>query len=164
MNGHHLVHTVPSTGKMQVLVKSGTWARATRRAMFFYDRILGIASDTDFLYVLMWNSGRIYDRQPSWSPDAPIHNADGTFSLVVFNLSDGSRAKGITIEKLKTFAPPDPVPVECCSNGPLKLTKHKLSFYGIDYEIGRRSISQEFGRYDDVYEASPNRTIDSDKK
>jgi hypothetical protein len=104
--GHQLLHTIRTTGEMTVLVPAtGTVAINTRRISFVQTRILGIAADEERLYVLIWSSGRVYDRPPD--PGAPVEG--GRHELRTFWLADGQPLAAPTLgaEGLPKVAPPE---------------------------------------------------------
>jgi len=123
--GYDLLHTNRKTGEMKRLIRpTGTFSVPTRRLSYVVARMIGVAADAERLYVVLWQSGRIFDRPPA--ADAPVEG--GRYELQVFWLADGSRiaAPWIDPENWPKAAPPETVEA-----GPLKLVKGGIQCYGV---------------------------------
>jgi hypothetical protein len=116
--GWGLVYTNRESGQMH---PTGTVRINTRRISYSQSRIVGVAADADRLYVLRWQSGRVFDKPPDAKPEG------GRYELSVFWLADGSL---IQLRPLETKGLPKHAPVEQLTPGPLKLVKGGVSCYG----------------------------------
>lgn len=136
-DGYLLLHTNRKTGEMKHLIPdTGTVAIPTVRQSYVQTRMVGVAADTERLYVLLWTSGRIFDRPPE--RDAPVEG--GRYELRVFWLADGSRiaAPGLDPEKWPKTAPP-----EVTNAGPLKLAKDGVDCYGVTARYKGKELHQK---------------------
>ena len=134
--GHLLLHVVRATGEMTVLVPAtGTVAVNTRRISFHQTRILGVAADTERLYVLMWSSGRVFDKPPD--PDALAEG--GIFELRTFWLADG---QPLAAPKLSAEGLPKGAPPETVEKGPLQIVKGGVECYGTRAAYKGRELQQ----------------------
>jgi len=134
--GHALLHTSRETGKMVRLVEAtGTVAVNTRRISFLVTRLVGVAADADRLYVVLWRSGRIFDRPPE--EDAPADG--GTYELRVFWLADGSalRAPVLGPDGLPEAAPP-----ESLGKGPLHVVAGGVDCFGKKVRYDARELRE----------------------
>ena len=64
-------------------------------------RVLGVAADAERLYVVLWSSGRIFDRPPA--EDAALEG--GRYELRVFWLGDGSALCGAAVRTRQACRP-----------------------------------------------------------
>lgn len=132
--GLQVVHTSAETGKMNVLVATGSWSIPTRRQSFGQTRIVGISADAERLYVAEWTSGRVWDRPP---PPATETTKGGVYHLHVFWLADGSR---IAERELAGAGLPENVPVEMAGKGALSLMEKGVSCYGASFEFKGKEL------------------------
>ena len=127
--GSGLVHTNRQSGEMTHLIPpTGTVCINTRRISYLQTRIVGIVADAQRLYVLRWQSGRIFDKPPA--ADAVLTH--GHYELSVFWLADGSLILG---GSLRAKGLPKHAPVEALAPGPLKLVKRGVSCYGSTFHF-----------------------------
>ena len=122
--GWGLVYTNRESGQMQHLMRpTGTVRINTRRISYSQSRIVGVAADANRLYVLRWQSGRVFDKPPA----ADAKPEGGRYELSVFWLADGSL---VQLRPLGTKGLPKHAPVQQLTPGPLKLVKGGVSCYG----------------------------------
>ena len=122
--GHVLLHTSRETGRMTRLVEAtGTVAVNTRRISYGVTRLLGVAADTERLYVLVWHSARIFDRPPEEGAALP----GGRYEMRVFWLADGSALKAPPLgpEGLPESAAPESI-----GAGPLRVVDGGVACFG----------------------------------
>ena len=118
-----ILHTVRDTGEMAVLVPAtGTVAVSTRRISFRQTRILGIAADTERLYVLTWTV-RVWDRPPE--RDAAVEG--GSYVLRTYWLADG---RALAAPALEAEGLPKGAPPETPEKGPLRLVAGGVECFG----------------------------------
>jgi len=124
-DGYLLLHTDRKTGEMRHLIpNTGTVEVPTVRPSVVQTRMVGVAADAERLYVLLWTSGRIFDRPPA--SDAPVEG--GRYELRVFWLADGSQIAKPALDPEKW---PKTAPPEVTDAGPLKLVKDGVECYGV---------------------------------
>jgi len=122
--GHALLYTSRESGRMTRLVETtGIVAVNTRRASYRVTRLLGIASDSERLYVLLWFSGRVYDRPPE--EGAALEG--GRYEMRVFWLGDGGALRS---PPLGPSGLPAAAPRASLGVGPLKIVSDGVSCFG----------------------------------
>ena len=135
--GHALLHTSRATGKMtRLLPATGTVAINTRRISYCLTRVLGVAADAERLYVVLWASGRIFDRPPA--EGAAL--AGGRYELRVFWLGDGG---ALPAPPLGPDGLPAAAPEPSLGRGPLNLVSDGVSCFGTTARYAGRALRAE---------------------
>jgi len=112
---------------------TGTVAVNTRRISYEVRRVLGVAADAERLYVLLWWSGRIYDRPPAQG--ATIDG--GRYELRVHWLDD---AAALQAPSLRHDGVPEAAGRPCLDAGPLKLVPGGVSCFGTRARYDGRTL------------------------
>lgn len=133
-SGWMLLLTTLESGEMKVLSATASWSVPTRRISYRQTRLLGVIGDAERLYVLIWDSGRVFDSPP---PPASQKTKAGTYQLFVFWLGDGSTI----VSQPLTGDLPAEVPVETAEKGPLQLVDGGVSCFGTTVKFkGKQSV------------------------
>ncbi|MHB1038157.1 MAG: hypothetical protein ACYC35_27480 [Pirellulales bacterium] len=140
--GVTISHVSRKTGKMQFLVNTGVFSLATARRAYLISRVIGIAHDTQRLYVLTWEISQ--DDQPP-----PISDR-GQVRFHVFRLADGSLVMDIPLRAGVALTPgvqptnlPTGVPESNMKSGPIEMRRDGVACYGIRFTFTGNSIKQE---------------------
>src|SRR5262249_2206220 len=106
----------------------GTWSVPTRRISYQQTRLVGVTADAERLYVLVWHSGRVFDRPPRLDEEA----VKGTYRLSVYWLADSSK---IAERDLTGREVPAKAPKETTGKGPLTVADGTVSCYGTKFQF-----------------------------
>jgi hypothetical protein len=119
-----ILHTALPSGRLTVLFRSGTTVgfpipMGINRIPYSQTRVVGVAADTERLYVLVWSAEwKVLDRGGAGAEVKPP--ASDAYAVRVFWLADGSEVGSFAVGGEKR---PKTVPRESMEAGPLAVEK-----------------------------------------
>lgn len=132
-DGTTLTHTFRETGKMTWLYSSGDLSFPTVRMSFAANRILGITSDDNRIYLCVWGTGRVFDRLPQ-----NLTLDKGSISVMVFQGVDGAVTQTFQIQLDKDLS--KIVAEDNLGAGPFRLTENGITCFDLAFEFDKERL------------------------
>lgn len=123
-----LLYQDTESDEMTWLTATGTYEVQTRRVSYTITRLVGRYQTQDYLVLVMYHSGRIFDQPPRVPP------ADqGMYMLSVYGLKSGERLRNLNVDQASRL--PKDVPDETLDEGVVKKTDAGFELFAVQYKL-----------------------------